>query len=82
MALKHGWEPMGTLPPPGWHGFRGQPDWLGDYVWPDKQVVRDEDAQQLADALVRALEAGTAELGKATLRKIISVCRAGGFRIR
>ena len=34
LALEHGWQPMGASPPPGWHGFRDQPDWLGDYVWP------------------------------------------------
>ena len=51
-------------------------------MWPDKQVLRHEDAARMADALVRALEAGTAELGKATLRRIISPCRAGAFTVR
>ena len=63
LALDHGWQPMGASPPPGWHGFRDQGEWLGNYVWPDKQWVCGQDADNLADALVRALEAGTADLG-------------------
>ena len=75
--------PKGDTYPTSWSGSLSAPGgWLGYYVWPDKQAGRNEDAQQLVDALVQALEAGAEDLGRATLRRIISVCRARGFVVR
>lgn len=58
LALLYGWEPMGTddpitgAPEGGW-GPEGWDRW--DYSSNDWQVVEDEDAANIADALERAL---------------------------
>jgi hypothetical protein len=53
MAYSYGWEPAGTQPGPVY----GDSDrlWDGDYFTNSGQVLTNEDAAALADALERAL---------------------------
>ena len=63
VALDHGWEPAGTLAPNiGSHDENGEwvPDdigsaWDGTYFFNNYQIVTEEDAAALANALERAL---------------------------
>lgn len=52
LALAYGWQPMGTTPP------RGVPkaSWEGGYLSNRRQQITATDAQQLAEALQRAVE--------------------------
>jgi hypothetical protein len=52
LARAYGWEPLGSLPPPG----VAAQDWEGSYDSNDGQVVSREDANAFAVALERALE--------------------------
>jgi hypothetical protein len=71
LAREHGWEPAGTeVPEVTAHAPDGTTvdeeatrmerqtygDWDGDYFYNDGQIVTDEDARNIADALERALE--------------------------
>jgi hypothetical protein len=47
-AIDYGWEPKGTV-------SSDDPDWKGDYFGQSGQTVTSEDANNLADALDRAL---------------------------
>ena len=69
---------MGSLPPIDWQRMPNL-SWLGNYVWPDGQKVRAEDASNLADALVRGL-ADEPTLA-CDLRRIVCLCRESGFEI-
>jgi len=66
LAREHGWEPAGTKPPEGTVYAVGggtvdeeatraarqhYADWDGGYFWNEYQVVSDEDAANIADAL-------------------------------
>lgn len=55
IALRHGWEPAGTLLPLVETVEFPEEDWDGGYVSNDHQLVTAEDAAALADALERAL---------------------------
>jgi hypothetical protein len=71
LAREHGWEPAGTKPPE-WTVYapdgvtvdevatraerRRYANWDGGYFWNEYQVVSDEDAVNIADALERALD--------------------------
>ncbi len=82
LALKHKWRPMGSEQPPGWEQTTvWEWQWQAQYAPNDGQGVESEDAQNLGDALVRGL-AGLSEVRlQVTMRQVISICRAGGFRI-
>ena len=49
LALAHGWEPIGTRPPPN------RTEWDGNYDWNIGQMVTAEDAQALAAAVRKAI---------------------------
>ena len=58
LAEKYGWEPMGTTAE---LGLVGQPDhdpadWSGTYFSNETQVVKEEDARNMATALHKALQ--------------------------
>jgi hypothetical protein len=71
LAREHGWEPAGTKPPE-WTVYapdgvsvdelrtrverQRYANWGGGYFWNNYQVVCDEDAANIADALERALD--------------------------
>jgi hypothetical protein len=95
-AHEYGWDPIGTKPPEfivyaqdgvtvdevgtragrQYHG-----NWDGGYFTNDHQVVVDEDAANIADALERALGDVPDEGGGDYLREFITYCRAGAFAI-
>ena len=77
-AHENGWEPMGTLPP---IFDQDSLDWSGNYTSNDSQLVGEEDAASLGDALERALlEIYDAE-ARAFFEDMIAFCREGGFRL-
>lgn len=54
LATEGGWEPRGTLPPK--HLSRAAKEkWEGAYDSNDGQIIRDEDARAMADALEKML---------------------------
>src|SRR5690242_7336785 len=77
-AQENGWEPMGTLPP-----IYGQEalDWSASYTSNDSQLVIDEDAASLADALERVLLDIFDAEARAFFEEMIAFCREGGFRL-
>lgn len=99
-AMEHGWHPQGT-DAPGFVCLKGdgtpdfertfayaeaKDDWSGTYFTNDGQVVTEEDAANLADALESALcrsSEATERLWalEPLAREIIDLCRAGAFVI-
>jgi hypothetical protein len=85
LAFDNGWRPRGTLPPihgPYDGGQNPDAEWNAiNYSSNDGQLVDDQDAANLADALERALFAlGNVEWAD-QLRDVITFCREGGFRL-
>jgi Leu/Phe-tRNA-protein transferase len=77
-AYENGWKPMGTLPPVY---DQDSPDWSGNYTSSDSQLVIEEDATNLADALERALPDIYDDEARAFFEDMIAFCREGGFRL-
>lgn len=76
LAEDHGWEPAGTVFDP--------PDlfWDGSYFSNDGQVVTAEDAAGMADAITRAMAAGTVEgRWRERIGEFVRFCRAGSFEL-
>lgn len=90
LAEQHGWKPHGTLLPSLYDIDTGEEipsyedDWSGFYLSNDGQIVTDEDAAALADALERAL-ASSSELDlsqdRDLIQRFIEYCRDGYFFI-
>lgn len=68
---------MGTLPP---IYDQDSLKWCGNYTSNDSQLIQDEDAANLADALERALADADSD-EKLFLEDMIAFCREGGFRL-
>jgi hypothetical protein len=83
MAVAHGWEPEGTLPPDYW---RADEEWSGEYLSNGGQTVTDSDARSLAAALDRAV-ASMRKIGLGNdgdccaLAEVADRARLGGFGI-
>jgi len=89
LAIENGWKPTGTKPPnketmAQLHG--GPPshplsdDWDGSYFSSDFQIVTEEDATNMADALDRSLELQTSDDDE-WLRSFSRFARSGEFVI-
>jgi hypothetical protein len=61
LAQEYDWEPAGTIEP-YWEDEPDAPEWDGNYASNDAQIVTSEDAQNMADALEKAVEDITANL--------------------
>lgn len=77
-AQENGWETRSTLPP---IYDQDALDWSGNYTSNDSQLVGEEDAASLADALERALLDIYDAEARAFLEDMIAFCREGGFRL-
>jgi len=62
LAHQYGWEPQGTEGPDWGDEWAPFGDWDGGYVTNDHQIVKAEDAQNMAAALKKALAAGQESL--------------------
>ena len=76
IAHENGWQPMGTLPP-----ICDQHMASGNYSSNDSQLIVDEDAANMADALERALPGIPDSSGKRFLQEMIVFFRQGGIRL-
>ena len=56
LARMYGWKPTGTQAPKDWAEEEEGRVWDGGYVWNGGQIVIADDAEELADALERALD--------------------------
>jgi hypothetical protein len=76
-ARKFGWQPQGTVDP-----IYSDDYWSGGYHSNDGQRVLEEDADALVDALEEALLSNREDPEKKLcLKRMISFCRKGAFRI-
>ena len=80
LAIKNGWQRMGSEEPPGWVPS-SHFGWQGEYFFPENQGVRPEDASNMADALVRVLTGLSDARLQVAVRKVICICRVGRFSI-
>jgi hypothetical protein len=84
IAVKNGWEPLGTLPHE-WSGIAPE-DWNGNYFTNDHQTICAEDALGMAAALelaVSDLEEYPVEWIKEVIdvewiKGFVDICRASG----
>ena len=56
LAVIYGWQPTGTYEPPDWDEQDDVEVWQGDYDMYLGEWVTDEDAEDMAEALFRALD--------------------------
>ena len=56
LAMRYGWRPMGTCPPPDIDFRKLNSEWSGVYLTNDGQVMGKVDAFALADALETSLK--------------------------
>lgn len=60
VAKAYGWIPMGTQPTdltyPNGMPLGAQEDWRGSYFYNEWQIITEQDASNIADALQRALQ--------------------------
>lgn len=84
LAIKYGWEPMGTLNPDVRDAdgqiisFIKPEDWDGNYTTNDWQFVTEDDVKNLANALKKATRKEREEYA---LDKFIEFCEEGYFLI-
>ena len=83
LAVKHGWQPVGTQPPYYWStgDYSSDVEWPGSYEYNDQQVVTAPDAAALAEALSRALEAGDDIGEREFIGQFIELAKRGAFTI-
>jgi hypothetical protein len=72
-AIRHGWHPTGTNPPPVDFCGGASPRWNGAYEHPCGQQVGRHDALRLAQ--------GIAASGDGSLEELAEFCRESGFLI-
>ncbi len=66
-AINYGWQPMGTQAPEELdleENWRPKDNWDGNYSTSDYQLITADDAENLANALYKALEAGEFQEGE------------------
>ena len=89
LAFENGWAPEGTKTPGtiqmiNPYGDGPYPEildnWCGSYFSNDFQVVTEEDATNMANALERSLDFQATEYDRLT-RELINLCRSGDFLI-
>ncbi|MCO6453476.1 MAG: hypothetical protein J5I90_22030 [Caldilineales bacterium] len=86
LACEYGWVPKGTAPPEKWDTNDPQrdsplPPWEGTYFSNDRQIVTEDDALALAEALNKAIAPMPDSDKKEALMELIDLCRIGAFRI-
>ena len=89
IAFENGWKPEGTKPPSKiqmikLHGYgpylETLDNWCGSYFYNELQVVTEEDATNIANALDRSLEFKVTDHDE-WLREFIRFARSGDFVI-